>query len=450
MGTETQMPEHREATNPPLKIDFFYGLVTLGSATLWSVLTGWMLYFYQAPEGKGLLLVPPALYSIALLLARVVNAVSAPPIGYWSDRTRTPRGRRLPFMFYSGLPLLALFVLIWTPPVQGESIWNLVYLAGILILYNLAYTLNQIPYTALLPDLALTEHHRVRMSAWTSGFMLLGLILSALAGPLIERVGYAGMGLAFALLGLPLFYLPLLVLRERREPAHEPEGRPHFFRDLATLRHNRAFVIMTVAGIFSWATTTFVQSIVPFIVTEICGLTEGDAVYFYLPAVGASLLCYPAIMWLADRVGKWRVFTGSLLASAVVLPGLLLIDERWPLCLGAQGVVWITLQAIALSGVTMLPPAFGAEIVDHGTALTGQHREGTYYAVWGLLDQVINGAAAALLPLILLLGRSRTDPRGPLGVRLVGPLGGVLMLVGFFVFLRYPLRERRETAPLAA
>jgi zinc transporter ZupT len=60
----------------------------------------------------------------------------------------------------------------------------------------------------------------------------------------------------------------------------------------------------------------------------------------------------------------------------------------------------------------------------------------------GLLDHLVTGAALALLPLLLLLGRSHTDPLGPLGVRMVGVVGGVMMLAAFFLFLRYPLRRR--------
>jgi Na+/melibiose symporter-like transporter len=140
-------------------------------------------------------------------------------------------------------------------------------------------------------------------------------------------------------------------------------------------------------------------------------------------------------------VGKWAVFAGSLLASAIVLPGLMLIGDWLPLPLRTQGFIWITLQAIAMSGVTMLPPAFGADIVDHDETLTGQRREGAYYATWGFLDQVINGTASAILPLVLLLGRSQSDPRGPLGVRMIGVLGGVMMLAAFLIFLNYPLRR---------
>jgi Na+/melibiose symporter-like transporter len=94
-----------------------------------------------------------------------------------------------------------------------------------------------------------------------------------------------------------------------------------------------------------------------------------------------------------------------------------------------------------MSGVVVLSPAFAAEITDHDATLTGQRREGAHYAIWGMLDHFITGAALALLPMFLLLGRSRSDPHGPLGVRMLGIIGGILMFIAFLIFLRYPLRR---------
>jgi GPH family glycoside/pentoside/hexuronide:cation symporter len=430
-----------------LKTDVAYALVTFGSSIVWSILSGWLLYFYLPPEGEGVVLAPAAWYSVVIFGTRALNAGMAPFIGHFSDNLRSRWGRRLPLMFVSGVPLLAFFVLLWSPPLRTESIWNLVYLGGMLVLYNLAYTVNQIPYTALLPELALTDQHRVRMSAWASSFLLVGMIVSSAAGMLIERFGYAIAALLYALAALPMFYLPFLVLRERPERWSTPteETLPHhnLRKTIASMLQNRAFVIMTATGVFYWGLTTLVQSAIPYIVTEICLLTPGDTLWFYVPAIVGSLVCYPLVTWLAGRVGKWAVFAGSLLASALVLPGLLLIGDWLPLPLMTQGIVWVALEAVAMSGVTMLPMAFGAEIADHDAALTGQRREGLYYATWGLLDQVINGVVAALLPLLLLLGRSRSDPHGPLGVRMIGIVGGLSMLIAFFIFLRYPFRRKQ-------
>jgi GPH family glycoside/pentoside/hexuronide:cation symporter len=314
-------------------------------------------------------------------------------------------------------------------------------LAIVSLLYNVAYTFNQVPYMALLPELAVTERARVRFSAWSSSFFLLGMVLGSVAGPLIEKLGYRSTALIYATIALPLLYVPLLILQERPGRQIKVRDRMTLKDAVATMLRNRAFLILTATNILYWSVTNFVQATIPFIVTEVCQLTTGDTLYFYIPGILASLLCYPVVTSLSKRVGKSQIFSGSLLASALVLPALMLIGDWLPLPLRAQGILWITLQAVAMAGVTMLPPAFGAEVTDYDEDLTGQRREGTYYATWGLLDQVINGVASAMLPLILLLGRSQSDPQGPLGVRLIGPLSGVMMFAAFLIFLKYPLRH---------
>jgi GPH family glycoside/pentoside/hexuronide:cation symporter len=438
---QTSVVEEGKAI-PGVKLDLSYGLISFGTTTLWAVLGGWLLYFYLPPDGQGSALVPATLYGASMFLLRTISALVAPSVGYLSDRTRSRWGRRLPFMFVAAGPLLLFFVLIWTPPVAGESVWNLVYLVVVMALYEIAYLLNQVPHMALLPEVATTDHHRVRMSAWTAGLMVAGMIVAAAAGPLIGRLGYLGTALVYAVVVLPAFYLPFLVLRERSDLRIAEARRLSFRQNLATMVHNRAFVVMTATGVFYWGIMSLVQAALPYVVTEICLLSEADTLLFYVPALFASLLCYPLVTSLSARWGKWRVFSLSLLASALVLPGVALIGDWIPVPLRIQGILWVTLQAVTFSGVVVLPRAFGAEIVDHDEELTGLRREGIYYATWGLLDQVINGATAALLPILLLLGRSRYAPNGPLGVRMVGVLGGVLLLIGFLVFMRYPLRDR--------
>jgi GPH family glycoside/pentoside/hexuronide:cation symporter len=431
----------------PIKTDLGYAMITLGSTTLWSVSNGWLLYFYLPPKGASR--VPVASYGLVMFALYVLHAIAAPPIGYFSDHTRSRWGRRLPFMFLSTLPLLVFFVLLWTPPAPGTSAWNLVYLGIIALLYRLTFSLHQIPYQALLPELALTERPRTRMSAWYAGFQLAGMVLGGLAGPMIENLGYVRATLIYASVMLPLLYLPLFVLRERPGRQIAVSERLDFWQSLSITLRNRAFLFFVTARTLCWSALTLIQMTIPFIVTEICQLTKSDTLSFYIPTVLTSLACYPLVTWLSGRVGKWGVFAGSLLASALVLPGLMLIGPWFPVPLSVQGILWVMLQAIGVSGFAVLQPAFMAEITDDDERLTGQRREGTYYAAWRLLDHVVTGAVTALLPLLLLLGRSHSDPNGPLGVRLVGVVGGALILAAFALFLRYPLRQRPGDTALA-
>ena len=90
-----------------------------------------------------------------------------------------------------------------------------------------------------------------------------------------------------------------------------------------------------------------------------------------------------------------------------------------PLPLAAQGIIWVMLQAAASSGIQVLTGVLVAEIANEDTARGSEHREGSYYSVMGLLDQVSAGIASALIPLFLLLGRNEFDPRA-IGRPLIG------------------------------
>lgn len=428
-------------TLPSIRLDLSFSLIQLGTTILWSVNDGWLLYFYMPPAGKGQTLIPIALASLVILIAKVVNGLITTPIGYWSDNLRTRWGRRLPLMFAASLPLVAVFVLFWTPPVKGESIFNLLYLGFIWILFNVIQAFVIIPLGALLPELATQDKHRVRLTMWSAIFQLLGVIVAGLAGFIIGPYGYLRTALIYAACALPLLYLPYLTLRENPQRQIDAKRRFGFLQSLQITLKNDAFRVLSLTGICFWSATSFLMAVMPYIVTEICLRDKSEAPYFYLAGVPAMLVCYPVVNWLAGRFGKWRVFAGSMLASALVLPGLMLIGPWFPIPLMTQGIAWVILQAVALSGVTMLPQAFAAEVTDYDEKLTGQRREGAYYSAWNLLGQLIAALAGASLPLLFLLGRSQADVNGPLGIRLTGLIGGALMLLAFLIFLRYPLRH---------
>jgi GPH family glycoside/pentoside/hexuronide:cation symporter len=419
-----------------------YTVITLGSATLWGIISGWLLYFYLPPGEQPL--VPIAFYSVVILTSKLINIMLGLPVGYLSDHTHSRWGRRLPYIIGGALFLPIFFFLLWTPPSTTESFGNLFYLALVLIAFSAAYEIHQIPYESLLPELAIGEADRVAISTWKTGFLLGGNILSGFAGPLIAKLGYPhSMGI-FAAVVAPIVILPGFFLARRINLTSRPIEKIPFLNSLKTTFSNRPFQTFTLSWGLMWTASTFILGTLPFIVTEVCRLDKSDAVYFYLSAILATLIAFPFISRLSARYGMKKVYRGSLLAGAITLPSLLLIGDQIPISLFAQGIIWIVLQSISLAGTQILPSAMAAQITDHDEKLTGQRREGSFYSVWGLLNQVASGLAMGVIPLFLLLGRSRLDPNGPLGVRLLGLAGGILLLISFLVFGQYNLEKQGE------
>ncbi|MBN1873826.1 MAG: MFS transporter [Anaerolineae bacterium] len=419
-----------------MKVSFTYGLTALSWTTLWAVINSWLLYFYLPPEGKTL--VPATLYSILMLILNIIDAIITLPIGYWSDHLQSRWGRRLPLMFFSALPMAVFFALLWIPPIKSESVWNLLYLGIFLLGFRSAANLYQISRRALLPDIAATEQARIDTSVWSAGFELMGTVVGSVSGMLIDHLGYIATNLLYAITALPFFYLPFFILRER--PRHQtPVMKPLNLRQgIITMLNNRALLYLTVTLTFCSGAAILIQTTLPFIVTEICLLTKSATMYFYGAALIASLICYPIITILTKKWGQQRILLGSLLVSSVVLLSLLLIGEWLHIPLLIPGLIWITLEAVAMSPSMILRPALIAEIVDYDEMLTQQRREGMYYAIFELLGHITSGVMLALLPILLLLGRSHTDPYGPLGIRITGIIGAGLMVIAFLFMHDYP------------
>ena len=80
--------------------------------------SGRTLRFWALP------LTPGVFAGFLILAGRFIDAFTDPLIGWWSDRTHSRWGRRIPFILFS-TPFYALFAaLIWFLPTEHASLWE--------------------------------------------------------------------------------------------------------------------------------------------------------------------------------------------------------------------------------------------------------------------------------------------------------------------------------------
>ena len=115
----------------------------------------------------------------------VWNAVNDPLSGYWSDRTRTRWGRRVPWMVGSLVPLVITFYLLWFPFGGGaRPAWSevslLFYFLLIVLLFDFCWTVYVMNWTALFPEMTSDESQRAGLSAGREVFSIFGLLVLSL------------------------------------------------------------------------------------------------------------------------------------------------------------------------------------------------------------------------------------------------------------------------------
>ncbi|NEP11055.1 MAG: MFS transporter [Symploca sp. SIO2C1] len=199
-----------------------YGAGDMGPAITANVLVFFLLYFFTNVAG-----LPAGLAGSILAIGKISDAINDPITGILSDRTRSRWGRRLPWIFCGAIPFGILFFLQWIVPrfssnEAANTWWLFIYYLLIAILFNLAYTAVNLPYTALTPELTQDYNERTSLNSFRFSFSIGGSILSLILAQvifatypddLIKR--YLVLGFLCSLLSvLPIFWC-VLVIRER-------------------------------------------------------------------------------------------------------------------------------------------------------------------------------------------------------------------------------------------
>ncbi len=155
-----------------------YGAGDFGPAIAANILVFYLLFFLTNVAG-----LPAGLAGSVLMIGKIFDAINDPIIGLLSDRTRTRWGRRLPWMLAGIIPFALLNWAEWLIPHFSDqpniNQWALfTYYVAIGIGFNLFFTVVNLPYTALTPELTQNYNERTRLNSFRFAFSIGGSILS--------------------------------------------------------------------------------------------------------------------------------------------------------------------------------------------------------------------------------------------------------------------------------
>ena len=419
----------------------------------------WILFFLVPPIGEGIARVPDVsllgfdvdarVFAGFLIFAgRFVDAFTDPLIGWWSDRTRSRWGRRIPFILFS-TPFYALFAaMVWILPSEDASLWNALYFVIVLELFFTAATMSSGALEALVPEVTRGASDRMNLVGLIFLFAVFGAGLGlAGSGALVDAFGFQVVGIILAVIGVVFRYISLAAVW-KYAPRHTTPARVNFWQGMRQTLRNPQFVYYLPTFVMFTTGVGILLGWMPFFASQVLKAEEEGAVASMISTVviiGAVIS--GIVFWiLLNRFGfsKRRVYGGCLIASGVVFPLLALPGLISGGGLLAQGLVLTFIAGLPMAAVFMLPKGLTADIADYDAMLTGERREALFYATQNFFEKVTFALPPALLSLVLLLGDTTENP---LGIRLAPVLAGVLALLGIVMWHRYRLPDtvNRET-----
>jgi len=428
-----------------------YAAANCGVGMLPAVVGSWAMYYYAPPPDDGVLTpyVPLSVVGVALFLGRLAEALINPFIGYWSDKTRTRLGRRVPYMLLGTPIMVAAFVCMWFPLVQHESMLNAVYVAFLAVVTHSMFAVVVAPYLSLLPELTPHNNERIVVSSVMGVFEILGT-LAAIAGTgvLISMykggiggqgpTGFNGFKLSGILVGaltFSAFYITGWLVREK--PYSEAKAVNLRFRESAVSAfRNPSFTPYLAVVVAIRLALDTVIVVIPYIVTTVMGGTEMDAAYLQMGIMVLAILLFPLVNRWSERAGKKKVMIQGTLGFVVLLP-LTSTVGKWPVFPPlVQGSIVFLLAALPVAVISVLQRPLIADVIDHDETLSGFRREALYNGMEGLFTRSASGMAWVVAS--LLFSRFGNTADDPLGILLCGPVAGAMLAIGVLLFRRYP------------
>lgn len=461
------MPERMSAARRVL-----YALGTPGFQLTERIVVNISIYFYLPPAGRGLepqvsesiFLGGLTAFGLAMIIGRIFDSAADPIVGHASDGSRSRFGRRRLFLMLGIGPMAGLPVLLFWPPGEPGSALNAGWLAALVGLYFVVFTVYVAPYLALIPEIAIGQSDRVRLAGLLGAvsFPVLGLFGAAWpigidwgrAAGWEPEAAIRAIVVVTAVLAFVLCLLPILAVDERRI-ARSVATNLSLGQAVRQTLTNRPFLVYLGAQLLFILGINMIQPALVYYATVVLGRSEGFSAALGIVLFATTLPCLGLMNPLARRLGPKRAMILCIVVFGFALTALGWVRPDAPggpndarnllLVLGVMAV-----SGLPVAGFLVLPHVLISQLIDWDEKATGANRAAMYFGMQGFFTKWMYGVSGAVLA--FLFARFGNSPGEALGVVLVGPVAGLACLLSAFLYALYPehriLAEtvRREVA----
>ena len=413
-----------------------FAIGQLGWSLLSGIISAWLVTFNLPTKGDvdagAIQYILPGLaiggfmtvLGLITALSRVFDAVTDPLIASLSDRSKNPRGRRIPFMQIAAIPLSIVTVLLFCAPVAKESPWNIVWISVAIVLFYLFMTMYCTPYNALISEFGKTQEDRMFISTSISLTFFAGTLLAytpfVFAGLIRGAVGFAWSYricfIVLAVIACVCMMLPTFLLKEKEFVDTKP-SEENVVRSLVSTFKNRDFRTFSISDVMYWVGLTMFQTGLPFFVKVSCGFDEGLVMVAMGGMTVLSAVFYPFVTKMVKKFGKKKLVMAGFLGLAIcyAITAVASIPNFLPEEGQANGLSWLfmiiimVLSALPMALLGIIPQSIVADVAEAEAVTTGQNREGMFFAARTFAMKFGQSLAMILFTSLAILGVESID-----------------------------------------
>ena len=409
---EAAAPARRESTRRlPASWLLWHGAGQAGHSVQGFLLGFLFIYYNQVLELSG------TLTGIGLACATVVDGISDPVAGSWSDGHRSRWGRRHPFMFASILPVAVCTVLLFAPPAGLSEFGLFLWFTIVYAAMRTALTFYNVPYLGLGAEVTQDYLERTRSPVYRA-------IVGAVAALVVAAVGWN------------------FVFNSTEADPHPQLNIDHYLPFAVV----SALVMAVLMAVSAYRT----MDVIP-----------------HLPSIGSAgivggIVGFPMTLYfnrLLDK--KWTVILG-VVGCVLAVTGPVMLDLAGLMLDKGQLLMWLLvcmafLSAFAIAPVSVTVASMMGDMADEHELRKGTRQEGVYFAAFHFAEK----GTGALAPLLagIAVDLVQLDPGsipGEVPAQVLFDFGLIyaamagFVLLAIWVFWPYNLNRRRHAEIVAA
>ena len=421
---------------------FIYGL-GVSYFMIDQIYNQWLQYYYLPPSNDKSL--TPLLTSksliIAFIIARIIDAITDPVVGYLSDNSKSKYGKRSIFMMLGGLPL-GIFTIMYFFPPKSSEIATLIFLSVIGGLYFTAYTLVAAPYNALIPDLASNKNERLNLSTSQSTFRLIftgiamilpGILISKLGGTNTET-GIRATVIIISILAVIGVYACVFLLDEKKfsknnEVKHKKSTG--FFDSLKKM-NEKEIILYFLGYFFFFSGFNILRGVMNYYISLVMKREMSYLTVTTLILFGVAGLFFPVTNKLGKRYSYKKILVLDMILLIIGTIGLIFINENSY----RFSYLFFVICGMGLSGAAFIfPQAMLSELSVKVSKIKKTSLEGFMFGIQGMFLKLAFLVQQVIQAVVLTFGNTgQLKGATSFGVKASLVVALVLFLISLFFY----------------
>jgi len=383
-----------------------------------------------------------------LLIGGIWDAINDPLVGVLVDRVRSRWGRRRPFFLFGALPYAFFFIMLWwVPPWTNQPALALYYVVAYL-LYDTAFTIVSVPYSALTPELTEDYDERTSLNGYSQAVSIAGGLIAAISVPALkdafldQKTGFFVAGLIFGFFAFLPYLLLFFTVEERF--SHTQQVSYNVFEAIQHTVKNKAFLY--VAGIYltAWAAVQVVGNELLYYLKYLMNM-ESDFSTILGLLMGFGLICVPLVVWLSKKSGKKKAYMISMVWWVVIMIILTIL----PIQFGKALYFLAASAGLGVAAAHVIPSSMIPDVIEEDELTTGFRREGTFYGIFVFFQKIGTAVMLALAQFVFsqtgYVADVAQNNSTILAIRiLTGIIPALLLVISIWLAWKFPIDKNKH------